>query len=273
MRVVDSGASRAALIPCTRNQPAFPNGVSGSRLLERMRASLARQGVEPEHGEVRNLERLASGFRASCGEFKIEARSILVATGAVDRRPDVSEAFHQSALANGRFRYCPVCDGFEVIDRAVAVIGAGEHGMREAGFLRAYTSNLTLIAPDGQPRLDEDQRRKLAELGVRSVAGPARAFRLEPDQISLETAEGRLGFDAVYPALGLDARSTLAKSVGARLSDLGCMIVDAHQRTSVDRVYAAGDAVVGLDQINVAMSHGAIAATAIRNDLAGDSAR
>ena len=38
-------------------------------------------------------------------------------------------------------------------------------------------------------------------------------------------------------------------------------------RTSVEGVYAAGDAVEGLDQISVAMGTGARAAVAIHNDL------
>ena len=48
----------------------------------------------------------------------------------------------------------------------------------------------------------------------------------------------------------------------------GCIIVDAHQRTSVTGAYAAGDVVLGLDQISHAMGEGGVAATTIRNDLA-----
>ena len=56
--------------------------------------------------------------------------------------------------------------------------------------------------------------------------------------------------------------------VGARLNDDGCVGVDAHMRTSVEGVYAAGDLVIGLDQISNAMGQGGVAATTIRNDLA-----
>jgi thioredoxin reductase (NADPH) len=38
-------------------------------------------------------------------------------------------------------------------------------------------------------------------------------------------------------------------------------------RTSVDGLYAAGDLVMGLDQISNAMGQGGVAATTIRNDL------
>jgi len=60
----------------------------------------------------------------------------------------------------------------------------------------------------------------------------------------------------------------LAEMVGARMGDDGCVGVDSHMRTSVEGVYAAGDLVIGLDQISSAMGQGGIAATTIRNDLA-----
>jgi thioredoxin reductase (NADPH) len=55
--------------------------------------------------------------------------------------------------------------------------------------------------------------------------------------------------------------------VGADLSSEDCIKVDAHQRTSIPGLYAAGDVVIGLDQISHAMGEGGVAATTIRNDL------
>ena len=45
------------------------------------------------------------------------------------------------------------------------------------------------------------------------------------------------------------------------------MLVDRHQMTSLEGLYAAGDVVKGLDQISTAMGQAAIAATAMRNTL------
>src|SRR3546814_12371347 len=55
--------------------------------------------------------------------------------------------------------------------------------------------------------------------------------------------------------------------LGIDLSDDRCIVVDTKQRASVAGVYAAGDIVMSLDQISVAMGHAAIAATALHNDL------
>ena len=87
-------------------------------------------------------------------------------------------------------------------------------------------------------------------------------------RITVDTAEGHFIFESIYPALGSDVHCQLAEMVGARLNDDGCVGVDAHMRTSVEGLYAAGDLVIGLDQISNAMGQGGIAATTIRNDLA-----
>ena len=55
--------------------------------------------------------------------------------------------------------------------------------------------------------------------------------------------------------------------VGAALAKDGCFLCDDHMRTSVPGLYAAGDVVIGLDQISHSMGQGGVAATTIRNDL------
>ena len=100
------------------------------------------------------------------------------------------------------------------------------------------------------------------------VRGQPRNFALDPTGIHFTVGQKGMSFDAVYPALGSEIHSELAASLGATLTDEGCIKVDAHQRTNVLGLYAAGDVVVGLDQISHAMGEAGVAATTIRNDLA-----
>jgi thioredoxin reductase (NADPH) len=155
-----------------------------------------------------------------------------------------------------------------VTDKKVGVLGSGGRGVGEALFLRGYTADVTLIAPDKALKVSEADRRTLEQAGIATVDGPAEAVAIGKDSITVDTAEGHFTFDSVYPALGSDVHCQLATMVGARLGDDGCVGVDSHMRTSVDGVYAAGDLVIGLDQISSAMGQGGIAATTIRNDLA-----
>jgi len=265
--VVDAGASRAASIPCTRNHAGFPDGISGADLLGRMRRQAVLYGAGIVTDELVALDVTSSLFTLSMASGSLQSRSVLLATGVVNRRPAMADALHTEALARGLLRYCPICDGYEVTDTRVAVLGSGEHGTSEALFLRGYTADITLIAPDGPHVLDADQRDQLSAAGVVLRDGPCDGFALDDDRIALTLPAGVEHYASLYPALGSHIRSTLAATVGAAISDEGCLLVDAHQRTDIPGLYAAGDVVLGLDQISHAMGQGGVAATAIRNDL------
>jgi len=267
--VVDGGKSRAASIPCTRNHAGYPDGIAGKELVSRMREQACKYGAKIETELVTRLERdAATGlFTATWGSGEAGARNVLIATGISNRRPPMDEDLHDDALARGLVRYCPICDGYEVTDKKVGVVGSGTHGVAEALFIRSYTADVTLIAPDKALQLKPDDHNKLEAAGIECVDGPAQAVAIARDCITVDTAEGHYTFDTIYPALGSDTHTQLAEMVGAKLASDGCILCDDHQRSSVPGLYAAGDVVHGLDQISHAMGEGGVAATTIRNDL------
>jgi thioredoxin reductase (NADPH) len=269
LKVIDAGRSRAAWIPCTHNHAGFPGGISGKELIERMREQAQLYGASIETGEVKRLDRIEGGFEAEWGSGPVTARTVLLATGVKNRRPPMDEELHDEALSLGLIRYCPICDGYEVTDKKVGVIGDDSHGVAEAVFLRGYTADVTLIAPDSEHRkLGCQEWEQLERFGIKTIDGPCSAVAFDGKCIIVDTAEGHHAFDSIYPALGSDVHSNLAQMVGADLADSGCILVDDHQRSSVPGLYAAGDVVIGLDQISHAMGEGGVAATTIRNDLA-----
>jgi thioredoxin reductase (NADPH) len=271
IRLFDSGDSRAALIPRTHNHAGFPGGISGKDLLDRMREQARDFGAIREEKRVEHLARIAEGFAVGTDSGTYRARTVLIATGALNLPPPgMDAALHDKALARGLLRYCPVCDGYEVTDKRVAVIGSGHHGTREAEFLRGYTADLTLVAPLGEHELDDECRGRLKEAGIAIVAGPCGGYAIADDRLTLTTGEGRLAFDSVYPALGMHQRSELAVEAGAKATDDGCLVVDRHLETTVPGLFAAGDVVIGLDQISHAMGQAGVAATTIRNHLAAE---
>jgi thioredoxin reductase (NADPH) len=266
--LIDAGDSRAALIPRTRNVPGFPGGIRGPTLLRRMARQAEDYGTRIIAAEATGLSRKGDIFHIATDAEPIAARSVLLATGVHNHRPAISERDHGAALRRGLLRYCPICDGYEVTDKRIGVIGTGTHGMREAMFLRGFTPDVTLVAPDASHELSSDDRATLGRVGIAVADGPCGRLMLEEDRIAVDTANGRLAFASIYPALGSTIRSDLARGLGAKMSEDGCLVVDAHQRTGVAGLYAAGDVVKGLDQISHAMGEGGVAATTIRNDLA-----
>ncbi len=269
IRLFDCGTSRAALIPRTHNHAGFPEGIAGPDLLDRMRRQARRFGAVREERRVTGLAQEDGHFRVETDGESFAARSVLLATGVFNRHPPgMDDALHDAALARGLLRYCPVCDGYEVTDRRVGVIGTGGHGTREALFLRGYTRDVTLISPDVAHDLDDDCRSQLAEAGIAMRDGPCGNYRIEEERLAVETANGWESFDSVYPALGSHIRSELAVELGAEATEEGCLTVDDHLETTVPGLFAAGDVVLGLDQISHAMGQAGVAATTIRNHLA-----
>lgn len=269
IRLFDSGTSRAAWIPCTHNHAGYPNGISGKELLARMQEQARKYGAVREEKRVEHLAKTGDHFTIGTDSGTFTARSVLLATGVVNRRPDaLPDDVHDEALARGLLRYCPVCDGYEVTDKRVAVIGTSTQGTAEALFLRGFTADLTLVSPHGDHDLDEECAARLDEAGIARVAGPCSGFAIEGDQLAFDTANERMAFDSVYPALGSHVRSELAADAGARTTDEGCVIVDDHMETTVPGLFGAGDVVIGLDQISHAMGQAGVAATTIRNHLA-----
>ncbi|MFN3618807.1 NAD(P)/FAD-dependent oxidoreductase [Sphingorhabdus sp.] len=267
--VIDAGKSRALWIPETHNHAGFPHGITGKELVSRMRDQALKYGTKHIEGRVFKISRRndACSFLVEYGHGKIETPVILMATGVVNRRPAVDEELHARGLQEGRIRYCPVCDGFEVTDQNVAVIGTGDKGLSEALFLRGFTAKVTLLSPDGVHELDDAARDKASAYDIPCVDGPTFVEDIDASGIYLRTPTSSVLFDCVYPALGSDVNNLLAQMAGVRCSETGAIIVDTHQRTSVPGIYAAGDVVLGLDQISHAMGEGGVAAVTIRNDL------
>ena len=271
IRLFDCGTSRAAWIPESHNHAGFPDGINGKELLRRMYEQAHKYGAVREEKRVEHLAKAGDCFIVGTDSGRYSARSVLLATGVVNHRPDaLPDAIHDEALARGLLRYCPVCDGYEVTDKRVGVIGSGSHGAAESLFLRGFTKDVTLIDPHGRHEFDPSDLAKLADAGVTLIDGPADGYAIEGNQLALDTAAGRIRFDSVYPALGSTIRSGLAEAAGARLSEQGCILVDDHYETSVKGLFAAGDVVIGLDQISNAMGQAGVASTTIRNHLANE---
>jgi thioredoxin reductase (NADPH) len=265
--VFDAGRSRAALIPVAHNFPGFPEGIGGAALLQVLATQAARYGATVTSSPVSRLQRCSNGtFLADVAATQFHTRNVILATGSVDMAPGWPNT--EDAVRGGFLRYCPVCDGFEVSDRCVAVLGKGEHAVREALFVRHFTPEVTLLTGGGELVAKAESRQQLAAAGIPVLVAPLHNGFVENGQfICCFEDEQRLGFDSLYLALGCEMRSGLAKALGARCTDGGELRVDAHMQTSVPGLYAVGDVVLALSQMTVAVGQAAVAATAIHNQL------
>lgn len=263
---VEAGRSRAESIPVSHNLAGWPDGIAGADLLRRLRAQAARHGVVPQRARVERLQLIDGGFEATAGGEIVRAARVVLATGIVDQYPDFP-GLH-GAIPDGLVRWCPICDGYEVLDQDVALLGPPRSVLGHALFLRTYTRSLTLLALPGEG-LDSGELGQLEAAGIELVQAPAINARPgEGGGIEIEFATGpRRRFDTLYPMQGCSVQAGLARGLGAACDADGGLVVDAHQATSVPGLYAIGDVVNVINQIDVAFGHASIAATAIHHSL------
>ena len=271
--IVDKGRSRLRLIPVSHNYPGFPEGVPGDTLLENLQDQLARYGGDVLAGEIVDL-RLDDGtfvatFRAdeAEGTTEIRALTVLLATGVADAGLPIEN--WREAVASGAVRLCPVCDGYDVVDRHIGVVTSPTNPVGHALFMRSFSAHVTLFDRGPECMLSASDKSKLDAAGVRYIESPVLGVGLTEQMTPvLHTADGAdYHCDVLYPMLGETARSELAAQLGAETADCDELVVDTHQRTTVPGLYAIGDVVRGLNQIAVAAGQAAIAATAIHNAL------
>jgi thioredoxin reductase (NADPH) len=272
--VLHDGKSRALRIPKTHNAPGFPDGIEGPDLIERMTAHATHFGAEIAEAEITRIEREDGGFRVTSVEGECwTTRAVILASGIFLNEVDLPRDVHEGAIKAGVLRYCPICDGYEHSDVAIGVIGCDSNGAAEAMFLRQFSPSITLM-PLHHPELSNEQADELARAGIAVKTGALEA--LQPGEnrmrVHLEGYEAPVDFDVVYPALGCRPRSELAEQLGISLKSEGCVPAGAIKTSGVPGFFAAGDVVEGLDQISVAMGHGAMAATNAHNWLRAQDA-
>jgi thioredoxin reductase (NADPH) len=273
--LVDKGNSRLRLIPVSHNYPGFPEGVPGHLLLGNLTAQLERYGGSVTPGEIVGL-RIEDGHfvadlaaaDAAEGELtQIRALTVLLATGVVDVGLPIES--WREAIAFGTLRLCPVCDGFDVIDKRIAVATAEVNPVGHALFMRTFSADVTLFERGSPSMLSDDDRRRLDAAGVRYIDSPLLSVTLDaamkPVMHTEDGAEHTA--DVFYPMLGEHARSGLATGLGAQTAQCDELVVDSHGATTVPGLYAIGDVTVGLNQIAVATGQAARAATHIHNRL------
>ncbi len=199
----------------------------------------------------------------------IAARRLLVTTGLVDELPDIPgirERWGKDVL------HCPYCHGWEVRDRAVAVLATGPAAMHQTLLFRQWTADVTLLL-NTQPPPDETEMEQLEALEIKVVAGEVQA---------LEAAGARLANGEVIPLDALvvgprfNARSDVLAGLGLVPTPhpFGEYIAaDANGLTEVPGVYVAGNVSDLKAQVLASAAAGAAAAVAINADLITEDVR
>ncbi|UVW27328.1 NAD(P)/FAD-dependent oxidoreductase [Massilia sp. H6] len=271
--LVDKGNSRLSWIPVSHNYPGFPDGINGKVLLEKLRQQLGNYGGSVMPGEIISLRLEDGQFVAEYapadggGNCELRALTVLLASGVADAGMPVER--WDEAVLSGAVRLCPVCDGWDVIDKRIGVVTSETNPVGHALFMRTFSADVLLFERCDESTLTTEEKQQLAAAGVRHVLSPLAGVTMSQDMTPiLHTKDGEdYHCDVFYPMLGETARSDLASALGAETVECRKLLVDEHCRTSVPGLFAIGDVTRGLNQIAVATGQAALAATAIHNAL------
>ncbi len=270
--VINNGSSRASLISTSHNYPGTIKGISGEEILNNLRQQCLEYDVSILQENITNLQQnpTTKYFTASSKKKSFQAKRLLLATGVTSIEPDLPNLKH--AIYKKLVRHCMICDGYEAIDKKVAIIGQKlEPLFNEALFLQTYTKDITLLSLGKPLNFNKNAESICTKLKIKIIQDPIMKVEIVNNEIkALRLKNNRIeSFDILYSALGTIPRSELAKQVNAKLDKGKCILTKKDQSTSVKNLYAAGDVTSCLDQMSTAFGQAAIAATSIHRSLMG----
>ncbi|WP_292932826.1 alkyl hydroperoxide reductase subunit F [Noviherbaspirillum sp.] len=247
-------------------------------------AAALEQHVKSYDVDIMNLQRaeaLIPGENIEirlAGGASLKAKTVVLATGARWREMNVPG---EKEYRNRGVAYCPHCDGPLFKGKRVAVIGGGNSGVEAAIDLAGIVSHVTLLEFDSHLRADAVLQRKLFSLPNVSVVTSAQTTEVTGDGNKvngLRYTDRKSGtahhveLEGIFVQIGLLPNTDWLKGTVA-LSNRGEIEVDAHGRTSVPGVFAAGDATTTpYKQIIIAMGEGSKAALSAFDHLIRSSA-
>ena len=252
--------------PLVENYPGILS-ISGAELARQMTEQAKLLGAELLFAEATGLSKTQDGFLVSCADDALEARTVILATGASHRKLGLLQ---EDALTGCGISYCAVCDGafYEGLD--VAVVGGGDTALQDTLFLANICRSVTLIHRRETFRASAmlvsraEKQENIRLLRSRTVQRLIRSEDALQGVELLHTETGqteRLNVDGLFIAVGQAPQSAPFQEAVA--VENGYYLAGEDTKTSLPGVFAAGDGrKKQVRQLTTAVSDGAAAALA-----------
>jgi thioredoxin reductase (NADPH) len=229
------------------NYPGFPEGIMGPELMEKFKNQAERFGTTFVAGDVVSLDLRKRPFVIKTEEETIEARSVIVATGASPKTLGIPG---EKEYSGHGVSYCATCDGFFFRNQEIVVVGGGDTAMEEANFLTRFGSRVTVVHRRNSFRASKIMADRLlanekvrvlwdsAVTEVKGEGGKVTAVVVKNLNTGKSTAEPCGGF---FVAIGHSPNTELVKNVLPMTSE-GYLTIEGHSSyTNIEGVFAAGD--------------------------------
>jgi thioredoxin reductase (NADPH) len=249
---------RALSAPLIDNYPGFPEGISGSELMNRFIRQAERFNVAFKKEVVTGLL-LEDGLKMlSSGSSAYQTKSIILCLGIQRKEMKLTGEMQFKGLG---VSYCAICDGPLFKDKVVAVLGNGDEAIEEVYRMADIAEKVYAIPgrKGYENKIDEMQRDDkiivIENSDVEAIGGDAFV-----KNIKLKEKSEPLPVEGVFIIQDNIPTTELIKNAGIGTNESGCIIVDKDCQTNVGGVYAAGDCTCGGMQVVTATGQGAIAA-------------
>lgn len=245
------------------NFPAFPEPVSGTELMERMRSQALRYGARVVTELVKSVDLSSHPFAVVPNySAPVEALSLIVATGASAKWLGLENETRLARNAGG-VSACAVCDGAlpAYRDKVLGVVGGGDTAMEEAMYLTRFASEVIVIHRRDSFRASKVMAdRVLSHPKVRVIWNSVvtdvlsetvrSAFGAEHENIRgvrlLDTetgAESELALGGLFVAIGHAPNTAFLGGQLALANNNYIKVAPWRTATSVEGVFAAGDVI------------------------------
>ncbi len=228
------------------NYPGFPEGISGSGLVEAFQKQAERFGAEIVFDMAVEADFSRRPFRVKThgGEFLAEA--VVIATGATPRKLGVPG---EDEMIGRGVSYCATCDGHFFKGMDVVVVGGGDSALEEGLFLTRYAASVTVIHRRDSLRagailqkraLEHPKIRFIWDTVVTEIQGKdvVQGVRLKNVRTGEEST---LKTSGVFIFIGHTPNTQLFEGQ-LEMDARGYLIADSKMRTSIPGVYVAGEA-------------------------------
>ncbi len=229
------------------NYPGFENGVSGSALMETMRAQAVRLGADVRTGAVTSADLSSRRFRITIdGTSEIMAQTLIIATGATAKYLGLPS---ETKFKGMGVSACATCDGFFYRKKTVAVVGGGDTACEEATYLAGLCKKVYMIVRRDVLRASKAMQERVAatqnieilwNCNTQEVLGDASGVT----GVRLVKNDGEIfdiAVDGFFLAIGHHPNSEIF-SKWVDVDKEGYIVTDGKtSKTNVDGVFAAGD--------------------------------
>lgn len=232
------------------NFPGYPEGITGTELMEDLRKQAIRFGADIRSGIATKADLSKAPYRITIdGEKEITADTLIISTGATAKYLGLAD---EAKYAGMGVSACATCDGFFYRKKKVAVVGGGDTACEEALYLASLAEHVYLIVRKNYLRASKVMQERVMNtanitvlfehntvglFGENGVEGAHLVKRKgEPEEEMVDIA-----IDGFFLAIGHTPNSKIFADY-LDLDEVGYILTEGSSpRTKVPGVFAAGD--------------------------------